>query len=159
MDGFRVRAVQFPVQLPTLVRQCETVRPYPSQGVSPRVRVSQAPPDLTTRTPSRALVAVTEMTPTEIRSITERIEARLESIAEHESAIRSDLQALAALTSPPGDDHLLDVEEAADWLGVSRATMYRLLRTDPRLRCVKIGTRTRFRPDDLRCYTAGEAAS
>ena len=82
MDGFRVRAVQFPVQLPTLVRQCETVRPYPSQGVSPRVRVSQAPPDLTTRTPSRALVAVTEMTPTEIRSITERIEARLESIAE-----------------------------------------------------------------------------
>ena len=41
-----------------------------------------------------------------------------------------DLQVLAALTSPSGDDHLLDVDEAADWLGVSRATMYRLLRTD-----------------------------
>ncbi len=159
MSDFRVRVVQFPVQLRTAMRRCETVRPYPSQGVSPRVRVSQTPPDLTTRTPRCALVAVTEMTPTEIRSIAERIEARLESIAEHETAIRSDLQVLAALTSPSGDDHLLDVDEAADWLGVSRATMYRLLRTDPRLRCVKIGTRTRFRPDDLRCYTAGGAAS
>ena len=78
MSGFRIRAVQFPVQLPTAMRRCETVRPYPSQGVSPRVRVSHAPPDLATRTLSRALVAVTEMTTTEIRSITERIEARLE---------------------------------------------------------------------------------
>lgn len=106
-----------------------------------------------------ALGFVTEMTSSELRSIAERIEARLQSIAEHEAAIRVDLEALASLTSPAASDHLLDVSAAAEWLGVSRATMFRLLRTDSQLRRVKVGTRTLFRPDDLRSYVAAQVAS
>jgi hypothetical protein len=67
-----------------------------------------------------ALGAVTEMTTAEVRSIAVRIEARLQSIAEHEAAIRRDLEALASLSSPAVNDHLLDVSAAAQWLGVSR---------------------------------------
>jgi excisionase family DNA binding protein len=102
---------------------------------------------------------MTEMTTTEVRSIAERIEARLQSIGEHEAAIRMELEALASLTSAPADDHLLDVSAAAQWLGVSRATMFRLLRSNTELRHVKVGKRTLFRPDDLRTYAARQVAS
>jgi len=60
-----------------------------------------------------ALGGMTEMTSLEVRLIADRIEARLASIAEHEAAIRTDLEALASLTSPDADDHLLDVTAAA----------------------------------------------
>ncbi|EBM0725486.1 helix-turn-helix domain-containing protein, partial [Salmonella enterica subsp. enterica serovar Senftenberg] len=53
----------------------------------------------------------------------------------------------------------LDVSAAAQWLGVSRATMFRLLRSDNQLRHVKVGNRTLFRPDDLRSYAARQVAS
>ena len=102
---------------------------------------------------------VTEMTPADIRFITERIEQRLRSMAEHEAAIRADLHALATLTVPAADDHLLDVATAANWLGISRATMFRLVRNDPLLRHVKVGKRTLFRPEDLRAYAARQVAS
>jgi hypothetical protein len=73
---------------------------------------------------------MSEMTSAHVRSIAERIEQRLTSMAEHEAAIRADLQTLAALTPPGSDDHLLDVAAAATWLGVSRATMFRLIRSE-----------------------------
>jgi len=102
---------------------------------------------------------MTEMTPADIRFITERIEQRLRSMAEHEAAIRADLHALATLTVPAADDHLLDVATAANWLGISLATMFRLVRNDPLLRHVKVGKRTLFRPEDLRAYAARQVAS
>ena len=49
---------------------------------------------VTTSAKPVALGGVTEMTTSEVRLIAERIEARLASIAEHEAAIRSDLEAL-----------------------------------------------------------------
>jgi len=104
-------------------------------------------------------VGVTEMTSADLRSIADRIDQRLRSMAEHEAAIRADLEALASLTLPAADDHLLDVAAAASWLGVSRATMFRLIRNDPQLRHVKVGKRTLFRPEDLRGYAARLVAS
>jgi excisionase family DNA binding protein len=107
----------------------------------------------------RLAVGMTEMASADLRSIAERIDQRLASMAEHEAAIRADLEALASLTLPAADDHLLDVAAAASWLGVSRATMFRLIRNDPLLRHVKVGTRTLFRPEDLRSYAARLVAS
>jgi predicted DNA-binding transcriptional regulator AlpA len=104
-------------------------------------------------------VDVTEMTTADIRSIADRINQRLRSIDEHEAAIRADLEALTSLTSTPTDDRLLDVTAAAQWLGVSRATMFRLLRSDPALHHIKVGKRTLFRPQDLRTYAARLVAS
>jgi excisionase family DNA binding protein len=94
------------------------------------------------------------MTLSDVRSIADRIEDRLRAMAEHEAAIRADLEVLASVTMPAADDHLLDVSAAAHWLGVSRATVFRLIRTDPELRHVKVGKRTLFRPEDLRRYAA-----
>ncbi|HYN29356.1 MAG TPA: helix-turn-helix domain-containing protein [Dermatophilaceae bacterium] len=94
------------------------------------------------------------MTSAELRSIADRIDERLKAMAEHEAAIRADLEVLASVTLPAGDDHLLDVGAAASWLGVSRATMFRLIRNDADLRHVKVGKRTLFRPEDLRSYGA-----
>lgn len=106
-----------------------------------------------------AFGGVTDMTTADVRSIADRIEMRLRSIAEHEAAIRTDLEALARMTSSPADDRLLDVAAAAHWLGVSRATIFRLLRSDPHLRHLKVGKRTLFRPEDLRTYAARLVAS
>ena len=102
---------------------------------------------------------MTDMTPSDIRMITECIDQRLRSMAEHEAAIRMELDALVSLSLSGPDDHLLDVAAAAAWLGVSRATMFRLVRGEPRLACVKVGKRTLFRPEDLRTYVARSVAS
>lgn len=102
---------------------------------------------------------MTNMTSTDVHAIVERIDRRLGLIAEHEAAIRADLATLGSLSLTPPDDRLLDVSAAAVWLGISRATMFRLLRSDPELRHVKVGSRTLFRPEDLRGYTARRVAS
>lgn len=100
-----------------------------------------------------------EMTAVTIRSIATRIEQRLRAIAEHEAAIRCDLAMLSALTPESRGDGLVDIAAAAGWLGVSRATMFRLLRDDPYLHHLKVGNRTLFRPEDLRAYAARRVAS
>jgi excisionase family DNA binding protein len=46
---------------------------------------------------------------------------------------------------------LLSVNETAEFLGVDRSTVYRLER-EGALRSVRVGTRRRFRPEDLRAY-------
>lgn len=154
-----VRLVQLAVQLRDSPRHQDSVGDFPDQGVSASRRGDPAQLLTTTSAAPMALGGVTEMTTAEVRSIAVRIEARLQSIAEHEAAIRMDLEALASLSSPAADDHLLDVSAAAQWLGVSRATMFRLLRSDNQLRHVKVGNRTLFRPDDLRSYAARQVAS
>lgn len=159
MDTRRVGLVQLAVQLGDPLSRPDTLGGCPAQGVSTSRRSRLPLLALTTSADPVALGGVTEMTTSEVRLIAERIEARLASIAEHEAAIRTDLEVLASLTSPAADDHLLDVATAAQWLGVSRATMFRLLRTDTLLRHVKVGKRTLFRPDDLRAYAAGQVAS
>lgn len=159
MDGRGSDLVQLAVQLRDSMSCPDSVRSPRVQRVSAGRRDHQVPLLVTTRAAPVALGGVTEMTSSEVRSIAVRIEARLQSIAEHEAAIRIDLEALASLTSPAADDHLLDVSAAAQWLGVSRATMFRLLRTDTQLRHVKVGKRTLFRPDDLRSYAARQVAS
>ena len=159
MDGRRLSLVQLAVQLSDAVSRGDTVGGRPTQGVSASRRSRLPLFPVTASADPVALGGMTEMTSSEVRLIAERIEARLASIAEHEAAIRTDLEALASLTSPAADDHLEDVAAAAQWLGVSRATMFRLLRTDTRLRHVKVGKRTLFRPDDLRAYAAGQVAS
>ncbi len=159
MDGRRLDLVHLPVQLSDLLSRRDTLGGCAVQGVSASRRSLLPQRGVTTSLAPGALGGMTEMTSSEVRLIAERIEARLALIAEHEAAIRTDLEALASLTSPTADDHLLDVAAAAQWLGVSRATMFRLLRTDTQLRHVKVGTRTLFRPDDLRAYAAGQVAS
>lgn len=154
-----VRLVQLAVQLRDSPRRQDSVGNLPVQSVSARCRDDLAHLVATTSGPHLALGAVTEMSTAEVRSIAVRIEARLQSIAEHEAAIRMELEVLASLSSPAADDHLLDVAAAARWLGVSRATMFRLLRSDNQLPHVKVGKRTLFRPDDLRSYAARQVAS
>ena len=153
------RLVQLAVQLRDSPRRQDSLGNLPVQRVSASRRDDLAQLPATTSGPPTALGGVTEMTTAEVRSIAVRIEARLQSIAEHEAAIRMDLEALASLSSPAADDHLLDVSAAAQWLGVSRATMFRLLRSDNQLRHLKVGKRTLFRPDDLRSYAARQVAS
>jgi excisionase family DNA binding protein len=46
---------------------------------------------------------------------------------------------------------LLDIEAVSSLLGVSRPTVYRLIRAGE-LRVVHVRTRKRFRPDDLRGF-------
>ena len=159
MDALRPCLVQLTVQLRDALSRRDTMSRLREHGGSSSRRSCLPWLMVTTSAKPVALGGVTEMTTSEVRLIAERIEARLASIAEHEAAIRSDLEALASLTSPAADDHLLDVAAAAQWLGVSRATMFRLLRTDTRLLHVKVGKRTLFRPDDLRAYAAGQVAS
>jgi excisionase family DNA binding protein len=50
---------------------------------------------------------------------------------------------------------LLDVDEVADKLGCCNATVYREVKRG-RLRAAKVGSRWRFRPDDVDAYLAGE---
>lgn len=154
-----VRLVQLAVQLRDSPRRQDSVGDLLAQTVWASRRDDLAQLLATTSGAPMALDGVTEMNTAEIRSIAVRIEARLQSIAEHEAAIRMDLEALASLSSPAADDRLLDVPAAAQWLGVSRATMFRLLRSDNQLRHVKVGKRTLFRPDDLRSYAARQLAS
>lgn len=52
---------------------------------------------------------------------------------------------------PPSTRLLLSVEEAAEQLGVSRSTMYDLLRTRA-VESVRIGRCRRIGTDDLRAY-------
>jgi excisionase family DNA binding protein len=46
---------------------------------------------------------------------------------------------------------VLSINEAADVLGIARATLYRLLRTGE-LQSVRVGKRRKFRPEDLDAY-------
>lgn len=46
---------------------------------------------------------------------------------------------------------MLSINEAADVLGITRATVYRLLRTGE-LQSVRVGKRRKFRPEDLDAY-------
>ena len=46
---------------------------------------------------------------------------------------------------------LLTVDETAEFLRVDRSTVYRL-ENEGELRSVRVGTRRRFRPEDLRAY-------
>ena len=46
---------------------------------------------------------------------------------------------------------VLSINEAADVLGIARATVYRLLRTGE-LQSVRVGKRRKFRPEDLDAY-------
>ena len=62
---------------------------------------------------------MTEMTPADIRFITERIEQRLRSMAEHEAAIRADLHALATLTVPAAEPI---IKRLGDWV-IGRFTL------------------------------------
>ena len=48
-------------------------------------------------------------------------------------------------------DALLDITEAAAYLRCHKRTVYREIERD-RLRCVKVGGMTRFRPSDLERY-------
>ena len=52
---------------------------------------------------------------------------------------------------------LLTVEQAAEWLGVGRTTMFALLR-DGEVRSVQIGRLRRIRPADLQTYINGLCA-
>ena len=115
-----VRLVQLAVQLRDSPRRQDSLGDLPVQTVSASRRDDLAQILATTSGVRMALVGVTEMTTAEVRSIAVRIEARLQSIAEHEAAIRMDLEALASLSSSAADDHLLDISAAAQWLGVSQ---------------------------------------
>ena len=48
-------------------------------------------------------------------------------------------------------DNLLDIQQAAEILGCHKRTVYREIERE-RLRCVKVGGMTRFRPSDLERY-------
>jgi excisionase family DNA binding protein len=52
---------------------------------------------------------------------------------------------------------LLTVNQLAQLLGVSRWTIYRLVRDDE-LRAVKVGERNRFRPEDVDAYLERQRA-
>jgi len=70
---------------------------------------------------------------TKIASIAERIESRLAAIGGHEAAIRADLAQLASIRTDEPSDALLDVDETCKHLQVSRATLFRLISSDPDL--------------------------
>jgi hypothetical protein len=91
-------------------------------------------------------------------SISGRIESRLTAIAEHEAAIRAELALLANLDDGRLPGALLTVQKAADFLGVSRATVFRLMTDDPDLVFLKINHRTLFRPEDLTAYAAAKVS-
>ena len=48
---------------------------------------------------------------------------------------------------------LMSVTEASQWLGISRASLYRLVRSGA-VPSVRIGSRRLFRPDDLAAFVA-----
>lgn len=54
----------------------------------------------------------------------------------------------------PGSLNLMTPSEAADFLRVSRATIYLWVRQN-RLRCLRAGTRLRFDPADLERFVRG----
>ena len=103
MDALRPRLVQLTVQLRDALSRRDTMRRLREHGGSSSRRSCLPWLMVTTSAKPVALGGVTEMTTSEVRLIAERIEARLASIAEHEAAIRSDLEALASLTSPAGE--------------------------------------------------------
>ncbi len=150
------KVVQLAVQLSDSEGRRESHRLPSSQDVSSTRDACSGDPR---RVPCSLPDGVSEMSVTDIRAIAERIEQRLAAMAEHEAAIRADLDTLASLTLADDGDHLLDISAAASWLGVSRATMFRLIRNDPALRRVKLGKRTLFRPEDLKDYASGLVAS
>ncbi|WP_156917241.1 hypothetical protein [Phycicoccus elongatus] len=53
------------------------------------------------------------MSGSDIRAIAERIDQRLAAMAEHEAAIRADVDTLASLTLAGEGGHLLDISAAA----------------------------------------------
>jgi excisionase family DNA binding protein len=59
---------------------------------------------------------------------------------------------------PPDNDRLLNVEEAAQRLGLSVSTVYKKSQACE-LPSVKMGSRTLFRPADLDAYTASRRRS
>lgn len=160
MSGSGRSVVQLVVQLGASHGRRHTLRRSTAQLVSPRWWEDHRPVSGDPRTVASALTeGMTEPTSTDIRTIAERIHQHLSSMAEQEQAIRVDLETPASLAPAKTDDRLLDIAAAAAWLGVSRATMFRLIRSDPHLRHVKLGKRTLFRPEDLRTYAALLVAS
>jgi excisionase family DNA binding protein len=94
----------------------------------------------------------------QIATITDRIDKRLAAIAEHEAAIRAELNRLNSMEPDHPSDSLLSIDEACARLHVSRATMFRLMSEDRDLRWLKIGKRTLFRPEDITAYVAAKMA-
>lgn len=47
---------------------------------------------------------------------------------------------------------MMTPNEVADWLGMSKATIYRLCARADGLRSYKVGNRTRFKPEDVDEY-------
>jgi excisionase family DNA binding protein len=58
--------------------------------------------------------------------------------------------------SPP--EALLSVRQVATVLGVHRATIYKLAESGA-LPCVRVGESIRFRPEDLKAFTAAPTRS
>ncbi len=52
------------------------------------------------------------------------------------------------------NNHLLTLEQVADYLSVSSRTVRRLI-DDKQLRCIQVGRQKRFDPKDLEAYVKG----